>query len=88
MGIVALDRDTCELSFPPKLRPVDEWDRIDQPHMYDFLPCDVRDLAIRAQAQMWSHRLDPTRPRKQCNGHPASDYLFSRQLTPSKMEKF
>ena len=27
------------------------------------------------------HRLDPTRPKRQSNAHPASDYLFSRKLT-------
>ena len=84
MGFVALDRDEVELvlrkTFTPKLRPMDEWDRIDQPYMYDFLPRDVRDLAIAAQAAMWQHRLDPTRPRKQVNAHPASTYMFSRKL--------
>jgi hypothetical protein len=48
--------------------------------MYDFLPRDVRDLAIAAQADMWAYRFDPTRPRKEVNAHPASDYLFSRKL--------
>jgi hypothetical protein len=84
MGFVALDRDACELAlkktFTPKLLPMEEWDRIDQPHMYDFLPRDVRDLAIAAQAAMWEYRLDPTRPRKKVNAHPASDYLFSHRL--------
>jgi hypothetical protein len=84
MGFVALDRDACELAlkktFTPKLLPMEDWDRIDQPHMYDFLPSDVRDLAIEAQAAMWEHRLDPTRPKKKCNAHPASDYMFSRKL--------
>jgi hypothetical protein len=84
MGFVALDRDACELvlkkTFAPKLRPMDEWDRIDQPHMYDFLPRDVRDLAINAQAQMWQDRLDPARPKRTVNAHPASDYIFSRKL--------
>jgi hypothetical protein len=85
MGFVALDRDACELAlkktFTPKLLPMDEWDRIDQPHMYDFLSRDVRDLAITAQAAMWEHRLDPTRPRRKANAHPASDYIFSGKIT-------
>jgi hypothetical protein len=84
MGFMPLDRDACELALrktvTPKLRPMGDWDRIDQPHMYDFLPRDVRDLAVVAQAEMWAHRLDPTRPPKQVNAHPASDYLFSRKL--------
>lgn len=84
MGFVELGRDACELvmkkTFTPKLQPMEEWDRIDQPHMYDFLPRDVRDLAISAQAQMWTHRTDPTRRRKRSNAHPASDFLFSGKL--------
>jgi hypothetical protein len=84
MGFVPLDRDACELAlkktFTPKLLPMEDWDRIDQPHMYDFLPNDVRDLAIAAHAVMWAHRLDPTRPRRKWNAHPASDYMFSRKL--------
>lgn len=85
MGFVALDRDACELvlkkTFTPKLRPMDEWDRIDQPHMYDFLPHDVRDLAINSQAKMWIHRTDPTRRKKRPNAHPASEFLFSGKMT-------
>jgi hypothetical protein len=84
MGFVALDRDACELvlkkTFTSKLLPKEDWDRIDQPHMYDFLPRDVRDLAINAQAEMWAHRLDPTRKKRKCNAHPASDYMFSGKL--------
>ncbi len=84
MGFVALNRDEIEVvqrkTFTPKLKPMDEWDRIDQPHMYDFLPRDVRDLAINSQGQMWAHRLDRTRPKKKCNAHPASDYMFSNKL--------
>ena len=84
MGFVALDRDACELAmkktFTPKLRPIDDWDRIDQPHMYGFLPRDVRDLAIYAQAAMWALRTDPTRERRKFNSHPASDFMFSRKL--------
>jgi hypothetical protein len=59
---------------------MDDWDRIDQPHMYDFLPRDLRDLAINAHAEMWAHRLDPTRRKRKSNAHPASDYIFSRKL--------
>jgi hypothetical protein len=79
-----LDRDACELvlkkTFTPKLQPREEWDHIDQPYMYDFLPRDIRDLAIRAQAEMWTYRTDPTRKRKVCNAHPASDFMFSNKL--------
>jgi hypothetical protein len=57
-----------------------DWDRIDQPHMYDFLPRDVRDLAISAQAAMWKERTDPSRPRQTPNAHPASEYLLSGRL--------
>lgn len=51
LGFVPMERDECDLvlkTFAPKLRPIEEWDRIDQPHMYDFLPRDVRDFAIAA----------------------------------------
>jgi hypothetical protein len=84
VGFVALDRDECELvvkkTFAPKLRPMDEWERIDQPHMYDFLPRDVRDLAVAVQAEMWRRRTDPTRPPRKANAHPASTYLLSDRL--------
>jgi hypothetical protein len=85
LGFVALDRDACDLvlkkTFVPKLRPMDEWERIDQPYMYDFLPHDVRDLAIAAMAQVWQERTDPTRPKRKINAHPASDFLLSDRLT-------
>lgn len=84
LGFVALDRDACELvlkkTFTPKLLPMDEWDHVDQPYMYDFLPREVRDLAIRAQAEMWAYRTDPTKKKKECNAHPASDFVFSNKL--------
>jgi hypothetical protein len=84
MGFVALDRDACDLvmkkTFVPKLRPMDDWDRIDQPYMYDFLPRDVRDLAVTALAQMWQERTDPTRKKRKPNAHPASDFLLSDRL--------
>jgi hypothetical protein len=84
LGFVPLNRDECDLvvkkTFAPKLRPMDEWERIDQPYMYDFLPRHVRDLAIAAQARMWAERTDPTRPPKKPTAHPASDYLLSDRL--------
>jgi hypothetical protein len=84
LGFVALNRDEFELvmkkTFSPKLRPMEDWERIDQPHMYNFLPRDVRDLAIAALEQMWQERADPTRPRREINSHPASDYLLSGKL--------
>ena len=84
LGFVALERDEIDLvvkkSFSPKLRSMDDWERIDQPHMYDFLPRDVRDYAIEAQAQMWKERSDPMRPPRKINAHPASDYLLSGKL--------
>ena len=84
MGFVALNRDEIELvirkSFTPVLRPMEEWDRIDQPYMYDFLPRDVRNLAIIEQAKLWTHRADPTRKKPKPNAHPASLYLFSGRL--------
>lgn len=84
LGFVALNRDELELArrktFTPKLRPMEDWDRIDQPYMYDFLPGDIRDLAITAQAAIWAERADPTRKRRQFNAHPASEFMFSRKL--------
>ena len=83
-GFVPLDRDECELvmkkTFAPKFRPVKDWDRIDQPYMYDFLPRDVRDLAIISQAQIFKDRADPTRTPPKPNAHPASDFLLSGRL--------
>lgn len=84
LGFVPLDRDECELvmkkSFTPKLRPMDDWERIDQPHMYDFLPADVRDLAIAAQAQRSENLNDPNRKRKTPSAHPASLFFLSGRL--------
>lgn len=84
LGFLPLDRDECELvmkkTFAPKLRPMDDWDRIDQPHMYDFLPKDVRDIAIAAHAKLFQHRTDPTRPKKRTNAHPASTFWLSDKL--------
>ena len=84
LGFVPLDRDECELvmkkNFTPKLRPMDDWDRIDQPHMYDFLPPDVRDLAVAAQAQFFQQRTDPARKKKKANAHPASMFFLSNRL--------
>ena len=83
-GYVWLDRSETELAtathFQPVLLPRSEWIEDDQPHMVDFLPRHVRDLAIYAQAQMWEQRLDPTRPRRAYTAHPASDYLLSNLL--------
>ncbi|HEX8325138.1 MAG TPA: recombinase family protein [Tepidisphaeraceae bacterium] len=84
LGYVPLNRDEVELvlkkTFAPKLNPQEDWDRIDQPYMYGFLPRDVRDLAIADHARLWSERADPTRPKRKTNAHPASDYLFSGML--------
>lgn len=84
MGFMALNRDEIELvirkTFTPVLRPMEEWDRIDQPYMYDFLPRDVRDLAIIEQGKLWTNRADPTRKKRKPNAHPASLYLFSGKL--------
>jgi hypothetical protein len=84
LGFLPLERDECELvmkkTFVPKLRPVDDWDRIDQPHMYDFLPRDVRDLAIEAQAQLLEQRADPARRKRKPNAHPASLFFLSDRL--------
>jgi hypothetical protein len=84
MGFVALNRDECELvnkkNFTPTRRPMSEWDRIDQPHMYDFLPHDLRDLAIAALYKMWADREDPTRPKRKTTAHPASHFLLSDRL--------
>jgi hypothetical protein len=84
LGFVALDRDELELAakktFAPTLRPMGEWDRINQPHMVEFLPKDVRDLAIAAQIQMWQERTDPDRKPKTPNANPASTFLLSNRL--------
>ena len=84
MGFVAINRDECEMvmkkTFPPTRRPMSEWDRIDQPHMYDFLPQDLRDLAIAALHKMWDEREDPTRPKKKSTAFPASHFLLSNRL--------
>jgi hypothetical protein len=84
MGFVALDRDVCELvnkkTFAPTRRPMEEWERIDQPHMYDFLPHDLRDLAIPALHKMWEEQEDPTRPKKKSTAFPASHFLLSNRL--------
>lgn len=84
LGFVALDRDECELvlkkTFVPKIRPIDEWEPIDQPHMYEFLPRDVRDLAVAAQAKIAEQRADPNRPAFKPSAHPASEYLLSGKL--------
>jgi hypothetical protein len=84
MGFVALERDECELvnkkTFTPTRRLMSEWDRIDQPHMYDFLPHDLRDLAVAALSKMWRQREDPTRPKKKTTAVPGSDYLLSGHL--------
>jgi hypothetical protein len=84
MGFVALNRDECELvnkkTFTPTRRPMSEWDRIDQPHLYDFLPHDLRDLAIAALYKMWADREDPTRPKRKPTAHPSSLFLLSDRL--------
>jgi hypothetical protein len=84
MGFVALERDACDLvmkkTFAPKLRPKDEWERIDQPYMYDFLPHDLRDMAIASLAQLWKDRTDPNRSPHKPSAHPASEYLLSDRL--------
>ena len=91
-GFTALDRDERELvlkkTFVPKLRPMDEWQRIDQPYMYEFLPRDVRDLASAAQATLWQERADPARPKRKTNAHPASDYFLSGMLKAVQDGKF
>ena len=78
------DRDVCELvnkkTFAPTRRPMEEWERIDQPHMYDFLPHDLRDLAIPALHKMWEEQEDPTRPKKKSTAFPASHFLLSNRL--------
>ncbi len=83
-GFVALERDEIELvlkkTFSPKLRPMDEWNRIDQPNMYDFLPRDLRDIAIAAQAKLSEERNDPNRAIKPAPVHRASDFLLSGKL--------
>jgi hypothetical protein len=90
MGFVALDRDECDLvikkTFAPKLRPIDDWEKIDQPYMYDFLPRGVRDFAITALAKMWKERTDPNCPKKKPNAHPASDFLLSDRLAAMQDE--
>jgi ABC-type phosphate transport system auxiliary subunit len=48
--------------------------------MYDFLPRDVRDLAVTALAAMWQERTDPARSRRAPSAHPASEYLLSGRL--------
>ena len=57
LGYVALDRDEIDLvlkkTFSPKLKSTDQWERIDQPYMHDFLPTDIRDLAIVDHHAMW-----------------------------------
>lgn len=84
LGYVPLDRDEIELvmkkTFTPKLKAEDQWERIDQPYMYDFLPRDIRDLAIVDHAAIWKERVNPTRKKRKINAHPASLYLFSGLL--------
>ncbi|HEX8341429.1 MAG TPA: recombinase family protein [Tepidisphaeraceae bacterium] len=88
LGYVPLDRDEIELvlkkTFSPQFKSQDQWERIDQPYMHDFLPRDVRDLAIASQAKVWSDRADPTRPARKYNRRPASDYLFSDMLVAER----
>lgn len=54
------------------------WERVDQPHMHDFLPRHVRELAIEAQAEMWRARTDPGRRPRKRNAHPAIRPTFHR----------
>lgn len=85
-GYEDLGRGRIELAtarwFKPVLRPFDEWTRIDQPHLHDFLPSDVRALTIEGQAAMWRKRLDPTQAsaRPKHAAKPGSAYLLSGKL--------
>ena len=85
-GFKALNRSETELvlkkTFTPRLRPAEEWERIDQPYMYDFLPKDVRDAAVSALARLWQDRADPARPpcQKKPRPRPASTFLLTDKL--------
>jgi hypothetical protein len=83
-GYVDLDRGKAVLAtathFQPVLMPRDQWHENDQPLMVDFLPRQVRTLAIVGQQELWDRRLDPTRPSRPYTAHPDSDYLLSNKL--------
>ena len=74
--------------FLPELRPREDWNENEQPHLTDFLPRSIRDLAIVAQAEMWAQRLDPLRPRRVYTAHPDSAYLLSNLLKAEGGEEF
>lgn len=83
-GYVDLERTENELATATYFRPVllsrDKWMEDDQPHMRDFLPSPIREVAIREHEALWAKRLDPLKPERTYNAHPASDYLLSHIL--------
>jgi Resolvase, N terminal domain/Recombinase len=84
LGYVDLERTENEMAtatyFRPVLLPREKWMEDDQPHMKEFLPTHIRDLAIREHELLWTKRLDPLKPERTYNAHPASDYLLSNIL--------
>jgi DNA invertase Pin-like site-specific DNA recombinase len=67
-------------SIPPRIRPREEWFIQDQPYMKDFLPNQVRKLAMAEHEKNWDRVGDPNRVKRSYSKHKASDYLLSGLL--------
>ena len=71
-------------SAPRTLRPPEEWYRVEQPPMADFLPPAIRDKALAAIHQLdverWERSQDPGRPTRSTNKHKDSEYILTGLL--------
>lgn len=67
-------------SIPPRIRPKEEWFIQDQPYMKEFLPEQVRKLAMAEHEKNWERIGDPHRIKRSVSKHKASDYLLSGLL--------